>query len=240
MAEPRNGPCEVWATEADVACDSAEFEGTNLADSLEIASHLLFNLTAHKYPGLCEDTVRPYNCHCLFTVCSCTGLSEIALRGAPIVAVTEVKVDGAVLDPSLYRVDEHSKLVRLRDAGDIRASWPSSQRLDLPDTEEDTFSVTYTYGRTPPRAGVLAAAELACEIAKSRKPGETCRLSPRVRSVSRQGVSVEVPDYTAFEKGLTGLPNVDMWIRSENPSLSRHRSIVVSPDTRHNNRRTGT
>lgn len=216
-------------------CASETFEGSLLTDSLEVASQLLFNLTARKYPGVCEKTVRPH-----LDVCHYRNSREIALGGAPIIAVSEVKVDGAILAAERYRVDDYNVLVRLPDADGTRPAWPLSQRLELADTEDDTFSVKFTYGRTPPTAGVLAAAELACEIALSRRGDKKCRLSPRVRSVSRQGVSVEVPDYTAFEKGLTGLPNVDMWILSENPDLRRHRSVVVSPDTRQHNRRTGT
>ena len=66
------------------------------------------------------------------------------------------KIDGAVINPSEYFVYDHTFLVRKNGA-----RWPRCQALDRDDTEAGTFSVTYTYGRTPPLAGQLAVAEYA-------------------------------------------------------------------------------
>lgn len=55
--------------------------------------------------------------------CSCTTLPVVILPG-PVGAVTEVTVDGVVLDPTAYRVDNGNELVRT-DGG----TWPACQDM---------------------------------------------------------------------------------------------------------------
>lgn len=49
--------------------------------------------------------------------------------------------------------------------------------------------------------------------------GGKCRLPRRVQTVSRQGVTYQMVDPTdIYRDGLTGLPEVDIWIASVNPN----------------------
>ena len=118
------------------------------------------------------------------------------------------------------------------------------QRLDLADTEEDTWSITYTYGQNPPIGGIRAAAVLACELTLAFQPETVnqCRLPKRVTSITRQGVSMAILDpLTLFADGLTGLSEVDLWVSSVAVGAKRRRASVIVPgQPAHGIRRTNT
>jgi hypothetical protein len=165
------------------------------------------------------------NCSC-GGGCSCLPACRVDL-GVPVAEITEVKVNGAVLDPSAYQL-QGAFLVRT-DGG---ACWPSCQDTALPDTEDGTFSVTYRPGRALPIAGQIAAGRLAGEFVKACA-GASCSLPAQISSLTRQGVDVEFVDpTTVFEQGRTGIPEVDLFVNAVNPGGMRRRSRVMSPDVR--------
>lgn len=218
------------------------------------ASQLMWSLTGRQF-GCCTVTVRPCrkkcenpcgmwqggfpwipvmletgewtnrSCDCQGDSCSCTKLSEVNLP-TPVCSVSEVKIDGVVVDPTTYRVDNFQKLVRL--GADV---WPECNDLTKPDTEVGTWSVTLTYGKPVPPLVILGANEFACEIIKSCI-GQPCKLPQRLSSITRQGVSMTFLDDMSFlDKGLTGMYFVDLAARTYNPSRLYRRSIVTSPDS---------
>lgn len=236
MAAPTTSVCEPWATIADVCspCDDYEFDVALLEDKLAIASDLLFDLSGRRWAGECSETVRPVVGRCRSRdVCRCADVAGIRLGGSPLVDVTEVKIDGVALDPSEYRIDDHNELVRLADGDGVRRGWPTCQNMYLADTEEGTFSVTYVYGTAPPPGGVAAAAALACQLALACQPETvgSCRLSDRVVSISRQGVTKQLRDPAAmFPEGLTGLNEVDLWLSSLRYGRRQRPATVVVPE----------
>ena len=152
---------------------------------------------------------------------ACSGrcdLPTVVLPG-PVASVTEVVVDGVVLDPSAYRVVNYRELVRV-DGG----RWPTSNDLRLdsgPGGQQGTWQVTYTYGRGPGPDGETVTALFACQIAKylcnSNDP--TCLLPDRVQQIVREGVTFSLEDLsTLLDRGRTGLRLCDMWLESVNPS----------------------
>lgn len=168
--------------------------------------------------------------------CGCSRLHALSLGVSPITEVTEVRVDGVVLDESAYRVDNDRELIRLD--GD---AWPSCQDLTLPDDEG--FAVTVSYGVDPPTAGVQAAAALGCEIALSCDPETAgdCSLPKRVTSITRQGLQMVVLDPFEFlEEGKTGVYAADLFLKAYNPHKLQRRPSVMSPDIRPRARRVGT
>lgn len=174
--------------------------------------------------------------------CGCGSLPSITLGAEPVVSIDQVKIDGNVLSPSLYRVDNYRELVRVAAADGSNPGWPCCQRMDLADTHVGTWSVTFKYGGTPPVGGVLAAGVLACEIMKAIDPslGE-CSLPSRATSITRQGVTVQLLDpMQVFAEGLTGIALVDGWLRSVNPHKLSRRSRVWSPDVARRTRKAGT
>jgi hypothetical protein len=157
--------------------------------------------------------------------CNCGTLSEIVLP-APVNQIIEVKVDGAVITGSAYRLDNNRRLVRLD--GKL---WPYCQALRLADTQPGTLSVTATYGEDVPPDAAWAVTELACEFIRSAH-GEDCNLPPNVVALTQQGVSITMPDLTtAFaEHRLTGLRRVDMFVRTYNPAGIHRRARAYSVD----------
>lgn len=171
------------------------------------------------------------NCAC-GGPCSCRARCEAHLNG-PVAEVVEVKVDGVVIDPAAYRLDDGSILVRTDGE-----CWPECQDLNLSDDEPDTFSVQYRPGAPLPPIGQIAAGELACQFAKACSSDASCALPQQLQSLSRNGVQVEVVDPNLLtENGLTGLPNVDLFIKAVNPQRLARRPRVLSPDF-HGPRRT--
>ena len=166
------------------------------------------------------------NCAC-GSVCRCRATCE-AHMPYPVSAIDEVMVDGVILDPSSYRLDDSTILVRTDGE-----CWPECQNLDLADTEENTWSVTVRPGAALPASAAIAAGKLACEFAKACSGGEGCALPEQLISLSRNGVEVQVADPQALlDAGLTGVMEADLFIRAYNPGRLRSRPQVLSPDVR--------
>lgn len=239
---PRQGLDAPWCTTADLPCtpappaDLTDEQANEWVDSwLLFASDVLYQLSGRQWPGAVTETVRPLGCGCVAgpgprrpagTWCGCGGVDRLELARRPLVSVDEVKVDGQVLDPSAYTVDDDRWLVRL-DGHD----WPSSQDLRLADTEVGTWSVTYTGGVAPPVGGVKSAASLACQLMAAATPDTECRLPQRITAITRQGVTVAVLDpLTLFADGLTGLAEVDLWLGSLRIGRRDAEPTVVVPE----------
>lgn len=164
------------------------------------------------------------SCGCL-TDCSCGTLCEIELPG-PVGAVYAVKVDGATVAASNYRVDG----TRLVWTGAGVCPWPTCQDLSKPDTEVGTFSVRYLNAYEVDGLGEYAAGVLAMEFARACV-GDPCRLPSNITNLSRQGVSMEI-EPGAFPNGITGIREVDAYIAIYNPDGLRQQTRVWSPDLR--------
>ncbi len=159
------------------------------------------------------------------------------LLPAPVGSVTEVVIDGEVLDPSAYAVEQHRRLVRL-DGND----WPCTQDRrrqsgayanDDPPSINDgsrdgTWQVTYSYGRVPDQSGLTAVSRFACEVAKFLCNADDCVLPQRLRTIVREGVSMDFADPLVFldEGGRVGIYEVDLWLNSVNPGKLARRSTV--------------
>lgn len=250
MGAPCVSACSPWATTEDLCspCDDYAIDLDAMDRWLAVASDVLYELSGERFPGSCALTVRPCaqryewpnGCRCSrLDSCACRQVSSISLGVYPLTRVDEVLLDGSPLPPSSYRVDDFRWLVRLDGE-----SWPCCQRLDLPSTETDTFQVTMTYGVGPPISGVLAAADLACELYKSCQPEQfkNCRLPPRVTDISRQGVSMSVAPALgrALQDGFTGIDSVDLFLKAYNPARIARKATVSNPDLASSYRRAGT
>jgi hypothetical protein len=161
-------------------------------------------------------------CGCMSS-CACKP-DQFMLPGQ-VQAVTNVTIDGVVLDPSQYLL-QGSWLVR---AGGL--SWPAVQDLSLPAGVPGTWSVTFTQGVAPPAVLLDAAGTYACELAKAKTNTSGCILPRRVQQVTRQGVEIQFVDTSDFLKeGLTGVESVDTVITMLNPYGLRQPPRVLSPD----------
>jgi hypothetical protein len=190
------------------------------------------------YPQPALYAGRWYNITCgsCTTGCSCSSVSEVELPG-PVYDVTQVKVDGDILTEGTdYRVDDWRLLVRL--GGE---SWPLCNDLNLADTEDGTWSVTYRRGEPLPELGKLALGALTVEFAKLFLCSSDCKLPKPVQSLSRQGVSLTFVDPNElFQARRTGLYVPDLFINTYNPNNLRRRSQVYDIDNPQRTRQVGT
>lgn len=243
------GPCD-WII--DPVCGQ-EYWDTLSAElqtaATDYAVWALWASTGRRY-GVCEHTVRPcvaqccgadvwgwdwydgewypyilngewFNCGCLGT-CFCKATHEVMLPG-PITEIIEVIVDGVVLAPASYRVDNGNILVRLDGEG-----WPV-QNLDV-DSGVGYFAVTYTRGIVVPAPLAVAAGTLAVEFAKACQ-NQDCRLPGRATNISRSGVQITLQNVDQLlDHGYTGINEVDTVIRALNPRGLTHRMRVYTPD----------
>ena len=213
-------------------------------DAIMAASSVLFSMSGLRFSGLwstteqytCETTGAPTGCSYdpgmggywnpslgvyTYVLGRPPGLrrsgpgGDIRLNMRPVREITEVMVDGEVVDPSQYVL--LNKAIFRSAAG---ASWGlCSSPL-----------ITYTYGVTPPAIGKLAARRLADEFVKMYN-GEECALPSNTTSVARQGITISVFDpQDFFDKGLVGIYEVDMFLKTINPSRAANRPRVFSPD----------
>jgi hypothetical protein len=233
-----SGPCTPWITAADVealtACSDVDPEDP----MLEVASGVLYELSGQRFAGACSTMVNPgVYCACANDqiglgpgIGCCPGTRHLVLGALPVTEVLEVRLDGEVVSPFEYRL-HGQRLYRLPDGNNVRQVWPCCRRPDsVPD---ERIEVDFTYGEAPPRAGVLAAATLACELL--RATGETegeCRLPQRVQTITRQGITMAMLDPMAFlDNGRTGIYEVDLFLASYVESAGKRSSGIVNPDT---------
>lgn len=229
-------------------------------DAIDMATDLLYVLSGQQYPGECVKVLRPCpppNLSCFGDVlggvggidttlrghhvdldypyehssCSCHWMPKIDLGYWPVVNVAYVKIDGVTIDPSTYRLDERKYLVRLANPTDNYSNpgWPLCQRLDRASDAPETFEVMIEHGVAPPPSGRAAARKLAGEMAKACA-GMACALPGKVTSVHRQGVAMTLIDPAMLDKGLTGVYEVDLFLKAHNPNGRRGKSVMWSPD----------
>jgi len=148
----------------------------------------------------------------------CDRPPALRLPDYPVQSVAEVRAGGALRDPDTYR------LTGSRFLEDAWGGWlvcDTAARL----------TITYDHGADPPDAGRLAAARLAAELVKAAA-GVGSDLPGYITQRVRQGETISYTSAAAlFDKGRTGLADVDLWLATVNPSGLRRRSSVWSPDT---------
>lgn len=98
--------------------------------------------------------------------------------------------------------------------------------------------VEYTYGSPPPLPVKMAIDMLSRELTLLFNGDDECKLPERVKSVSRQGISMEILSPQDFlENGLTGVTEIDEILSTFNPSKAKRPARVVSqvlpPPRRH-------
>lgn len=237
-----DGPCEPWCDPQTIfsvppltgVAEASKSYGL-ATEAVDAASRILFALTSRRYPGICQAVIRPCRrswgwCWCFSAdsaMCRCgSGISEITLgAGYPLVAVSEVLIDGATVDASTYRVDDDSVLVRT-DGN----TWPYGQNLaNDPASEVDTFQVTYFYGRNAPPDGILAARHLAAQLYSASTTGVDCALPQRIRSKTLQGVDLEFLGPEDFDDGQTGVETVDRFLDADRYGVANQGTTIVAP-----------
>lgn len=214
-------------------CEPGDIRPEMLADAISVATSILYAKTGRQFPGPCPDVWRPNGC-CGCNVpsrCVCRWYPSLLLRSQPVAAVSEVKIDGAVLDPSAWRLgDANDPAV----AGTLRRvdgeSWPCCQDIALEPTETGTWQITYTWGASPPAGADLMTEILVCELVKGWTGGK-CRLGRGFTSITRENLSASKSDPSFLAaSGLLGIPEVDEWVAAVNPGGVDRPPKVLNPD----------
>lgn len=240
--------CGAWCTIDDLPerdplrGDNEQVDTAVLDVCFQIATDVLYEFSRRKYPGVCTRTDRPsaqyraadrwnywpadaigpwLRSGSYWGWCSCNRspdygcgtVSEVKLRGYPVRDITGVKIDGQAF--TSFAVVGGRYLQRTDGQ-----AFPCCQDFAKADTEPGTWSVTYTFGRTPPQGGVTAAAFLGSQLYLALDPDAVndgrCKLPKRITSITRQGVTAVVLDpLNLFADGKTGLALCDMWVASD-------------------------
>lgn len=229
-------PCTPWADpENFTLCEPGDIRPETLADAVAVSTAILYVKTGRAFPGTCDDTWRPpCRCGCgrPYSGCVCSRFPSVELRSQPVLEVTEVMVDGAVLpddawllgdpvDPltagRLYRVD-----------GEL---WPVCQDLSLATSESGTWQISYTWGALPPAGADLMCERLACEYVKQWTSGR-CALNGQFTTITRENLTATViPDPgSLIANGQTGIRDVDLWITSINPGGADRQPKILTPE----------
>jgi len=218
-------PIELAALECAGGLDpDVPGELVDLTDAVTQATQILFMLSGQTMRGLVTETVRP----CLAG--ECRNMEVIPLHW-PVSSISSVKLDGEANDEWFLTDDRDLRRAHTTD-GRSRG-WPTSQRLDLADTEVGTFSVTYTHGLPIPLWAQAACEELACSLLEFALQGSCNRLPDGVQSLNRQGVSYSIRERTeALRAGMTpeNLPAVVRFYALSNSSRSMLPVDAYSPD----------
>jgi hypothetical protein len=150
------------------------------------------------------------------------------LLPGPVASITEVRY--AAGDPDSggrtiltvetdYHLDPDGHLVK------VNGIW-ASQNLHAP-----VFTVTYVRGLAVPAAANVAAGIYAAEWLKGHTGNPQSRLPSRTREAARAGVQVSLASpETLANAGLTGVPEVDIFLRTVNPDKRQASPVLWSPE----------
>lgn len=158
--------------------------------------------------------------------CGCGSTAATVRLDGPVLSIVDVHIDGVVVDPGVYRLD--GNLLVRTDGG----TWPMRQDVNREAFDDDTFEVQYRRGREVPAGGRRAVSALMVELHKARCGDAACKLPSRVTNIVREGVTYSMLDDPSalLDNGLTGITDVDLWLRAVNPHRTRTRMAVYSPD----------
>ena len=245
MTLPAYKPCN-WAGSSMMCCDLQSVIDTSCPPSsipaiypvnlqtkeawYQYAARLMYLYTGERFDGLCEYITRPCKdcysscnlCFDIFKRCQCgVYLDSINLSreadGNMIDSIIEVKIDGVVLAPSAYIIEDYKDIVRIDGQ-----PWPYCQDFSknpdsIPPLSANTFQIKYVAGRMPPIDVQRATALLACQLMKACNSPSDCQLPSNVASVSRQGIAFDMS--TVSENNYTGIEEIDNTIKKYNTRL---------------------
>lgn len=240
------GPCGVFVTDDEVSeeavCraaysgDPAGASTVQLAELRAAATDVVWVLLGRPNMGVCTATIYPCQHEHIwrhwvpqsdryFSLSHNENQDAIKLD-TPVVDVTDVTVDGATLPSSEYVLVDQAWLIRTDGA-----TWPAGSVDDYAD-----FSITYTFGSTPPPLVRDATIEIVKEMWDTR-PGHSRDVPGNATNVSRQGISFSPDrDHDRYREMGPSLPNLMKAISVYNPGGHRFPTMVWSPDSSHRNR----
>lgn len=159
-------------------------------------------------------------CGCVYA-CRCQSRKVLDLNG-PVAEVIEVVENGVVLAEDAYVLEANRRLRK------VTGEWLTTQDMDKPLTEDETFGITYRPGFSLGVVGEGVLGQLVHEFAKAAC-GVKCKLPTGVSTLVRQGVTMQL-NRGLFADGMTGIPEVDTYVRALNPHLIKRVPTIASAD----------
>lgn len=203
-------------------------EDLAIIDAIQDASLVVYYLTGKQFDGTRTTTVRPY--------CSCRDCPPLKLQMGlwPVTSLLAVRENGEDKDPEDYHIDEWHYIVKNNGEEFPRCSNWYAEAGGAYDTEDDGYvlEVTVEHGIQAPPLIRRATAAFACQLLDGMVGDcEDCDFPARLTSVSRQGVSFTVEDFSDLMRaGSTGVFALDMAIKVFNPSHLQSPSWVWTPE----------
>lgn len=223
-----------WITVSDLAVPDSPYA----QEAIEYATFVLYKLSGEKYPGISRatetyvaearaathaDPVSTEALHNIQRISVPTSIQypqRLYLRGTPAHEVFSVQYGETVLDPSEY-ILFNKRFLKLSNG----AVWNYA-------CDQRGITVEYSYGMMPPSAGRMAASTLANELLillGENSNADYCRIPERVTSVSREGISFDMINPMEFiDEGKTGIWEIDLFIRTANPSRAKKQPRLLS------------
>jgi len=169
------------------------------------------------------DIVNVLLCRCGWGNCHCAQ-NEVYLPGANAV-IEEILIGSSTtpLAAAAYRVDSGHILVR-QDG----QPWPD-QNLNVAAGEDGAWTVKYWRGIKPNEQINWIAGVLANEWLLGVQGDKKCRLPAGTTQVVRLGTSYQV-ELDWFDRGLTGIREVDDVLGLYNPYRKKSPVLLLSPD----------
>jgi hypothetical protein len=231
--------CEAFATTADLIATVCEGQLVSPDDdvlmqgALDAAADMLVRVSGHRFFGECVHTVRPCRDACFESWCGCCVIDRIPLI-SPVVSFTSVKIDGATINPSTYRIltrGTRQYLIRVAATGGTRPDpWPGCQNLWLPVTDVDTFELVYTSGHEVGLVEKQANIELALAIIQS-SPNRSVLAIRGASSVSGGGVVIDANATDDDILSVAGsLPAMSNFLAKWNPGSDRVPAMAYAPE----------
>ena len=223
-----------WITVEDLAVPESPYA----QDAIEYATFVLYKLSGEKYPGISRtqeiyvaesrrsthadpiSTEAARNIQMIGVPPTIQYPQRLYLRGVPVHEVHSVSYGNAVLDPTEY-ILFNKRFLKLSNG----AIWNYA-------CDQRGITVDYSYGMMPPSAGRLAASTLANELLillGENSNSAQCRIPERVTSVSREGISFDMVNPMEFkDEEKTGIWEIDLFIRTSNPSRAKKQPRLLS------------
>lgn len=201
-------------------------------NTVNVAIRVMYELLGRRWVWPPVQAVEEYE----------TNQRSIHLRGRPIRSVESVTVDGVEITD--YDIVNTSTIVLPKRCGNewlwtSGVSWSGRGPVPLNWWDSSathclrTVIVDYTYGAQAPEGIENAINILAEEIEKAYAGDDSCVLPSRVTEMASRGVTMEMLSPNFFiESGLTGIPEVDTFVKIHNPPAAKARARVYSADFR--------
>jgi hypothetical protein len=223
-------PCEPWpfdptCCDLPVLDDSLGIDLEALIDrQAQVATDMLWQLTGRKFATGCVQTLQ------LKPPCrgSCGGSCRlyVGYGGMPL-SIEAVTVGGEALDPEEY----HWSSPWLCLNRSCKPSCPCTKGCSTC-SSPGVICVDVSPGIPLDEQGIAAYSTFVCELVKGCLPIDCgCRLPPGILELSAQGVRMKIADLDGLLR-LTGIKEVDDWVRVVNPYHARQPSWLSSPELR--------